>query len=170
MHSKFYPAAFQNMVCHKENLYASFSLTKRLILAPWLWFHGNLRHCNCSLPQSHSSSALKLALHWSLLWAMSVAQPAENIHFFWLGCGLFFFFFFLSVYWNDNIKSWIRQDCALGMRRKARTKPSCSQGSLGWWGTAACVFYISSIWNNFLGPFFVVWCCEVSPSSIKYTG
>lgn len=87
MHLKFHPAAFQNMFCHKENLYASFSLTKRLILAPWLWLHGNLRHCNCSLPQTHSSSALELALRWSLLWVMSVAQPAENIHFFW-----FFFF------------------------------------------------------------------------------
>lgn len=39
---------------HKENLCASFSFKKRLILAPWLWFHGNLRHCNCLLPQSHS--------------------------------------------------------------------------------------------------------------------
>lgn len=121
-------ACFQNFIqqpvkiCyHKENLYTSFSLKERLILAPWLRFHGNLRHRNCSPPQSHSLLCAGSGSPSDPLSHFNKLSQQKNIHFFQLG------YFFLFVHWNDNVKHSRGQERAVGTRRKARTTTCCSQ-------------------------------------------
>lgn len=90
MLSKFNPAAREKLLPGRKSIPLIF-LGEKTDSGTKTEFHGNLRDCNCSLPQSHSLLCAGSGSQADPLSHFSRLRRQKNIHFFRLGS------FFLSL-------------------------------------------------------------------------
>lgn len=115
-------------------------------------FHGNLRHRNCSLPQSHSLLCAGSALSSQSSESFQQAKATEEHSLFPTG-----FVFSVFVCWNGNSNTHEGRNAQLGQGGKPGPQHPAVRSALP--GNLQPVCWIPTIWNYFWGPSFVLqWC------------
>lgn len=147
MLSKFNPAACENLLPWRKSIHLIF-LGEKTDSGTKTGFHGNLRHCNCSLPQSHSLLCAGSGSPSDPLSHFNKLRRQKNIHFF----RLVHFFCLCALKWQ--FKCSRGQERTAGTGRKARTTTSCSQVCSAR-EPAACVLdsnHLKLLFGSFLCP------------------
>lgn len=162
MLSKFNLAACENLLPWRKSIHLIF-LGEKTDSGTKTGFHGNLRHCNCSLPQSHSLLCAGSGSPSDPLSHFNKLRRQKNIHFFRLAS------FILSLCAEKAIQmlkgagmhSWDREK---GPGPQHPAVRSVLPGNL------QPVCWIPTIWNYFLGPSFVLqWCIIMLDEILWFT-